>query len=463
MSEGGRKTRGPGRAPGLRAAVGLLACAVAASVTVAAGGAARASSTRLAWTDRGIHVVGGPVAAGGRVLALVVAANRSVSLEAFDPKTGAVRWKLPAGFSEITAGVETEPLAHDGVALALVPAAAGSALVRIEGVSIATGAVVWRSRLPVLVSDAPTTCPPPLGARGFCIVAGAAPSSPTGVIALSPKTGAVLATVQNIERLMGTPAGLYETYGAQPTLAEVRTPGGPAWSRPVSWWFGAGYDPNYGWNFRRYGSLEVGSVGNKPAGRTIDLAASKTVGISQATGEPVWTKPGAFQCFGSAGEQAPYLCLLSGTATPTAAGGLTTSKNATLTLEGLDPRTGRITWRRPAGAIADELLGNVAVDGATGQVVTSSRGRKLVLDLRSGTTRVPGAREAFWCARFNLFKIRPANGLSAERVGSSLYTPCNAGKHTVATVAPPSSVAGATVGRLFVWASPEGLEAVVRR
>jgi hypothetical protein len=48
-------------------------------------------------------------------------------------------------------------------------------------------------------------------------------------------------------------------------------------------------------------------------------------------------------------------------------------------------------------------------------------------------------------------------------VGSSLYTPCNAGKHTVATVAPPSSVAGATVGRLFVWASPEGLEAVVRR
>jgi hypothetical protein len=96
-------------------------------------------------------------------------------------------------------------------------------------------------------------------------------------------------------------------------------------------------------------------------------------------------------------------------------------------------------------------------------VVTSPRGRKLVLDLRSGTTRVPGEREAFWCARFNLFKIRPAKGLSAERVGSSLYTPCNAGKHAVAAVAPPSSVAGATVGRLFVWASPEGLEAVVRR
>jgi putative pyrroloquinoline-quinone binding quinoprotein len=451
----------------LRIAAGVLACAVAGSVAVAvavaAGDAAPVSTSSVAWTDPDIHVVGGPVAAGGRALVLVVAPNRSVFLEAVDPRTGAVRWKLPAGFSEITAGVASEPLAHGGVALALVPAAgATSALVRIEGVSIATGAVAWRSHLPVLVTDAPTMCPPPLGARAFCIVAGAAPSSPTGLIALSPRTGAVLATVPNIERLMSVQAGLYEAYDVRSILSEVRMPGGAVWSKGVSGLFGSGYDPNYGWDFGRYGSLEVGSVGNKPTGRTIELGASKAIGLSQATGDVVWTRPGAFQCYGSAGLLAPYLCLMTGTATPTAAGAFATSKDATMTLEGLDPKTGRITWRQKVGAIPDMLLGNVAIDGASRQVVASPQGKKLVLDLLTGSTRVPGAREAFWCARFNLFRIRPAKGLSAERVGSSRYTSCDSRKHAVAGVAPPSSVAGVTVGKMFVWASTQGLEAVAQ-
>jgi hypothetical protein len=459
--------RGLGRRQVFRPLAGGLAGLAAAAVAAGAGGAtpgATSRSSRVAWKDGGIHVVGGPVAAGTRVLALVVAVDRSVRLEAFDAKTGTVSWSLPAGFSEITAGVETAPLAHAGLALALVPAGGqASAFVRIEGVSVATGAVVWRSRQPLLVTDAPTICPGPLGSSAFCVIAAAAPSSPTALIALSPRTGAALATVPNIERGMSTQPGLYQSYNVRSILAEVRAPGGAAWSKPVSALFGAGYDPNYGWDFARYGSVDVGSVGNRPAGRSIDLGASKTVGLARPTGTRLWARPGGFQCYGAAGLQAPYLCLMTGTATPTAAGGFTTSKDATMTLEGLDPRSGRITWRQPILSLADVLLGNVAIDGASRQVVTSRQGRKLVLDLRTGATRVPTTREAFWCAHFNPFKIRPARGLSALRVGSSRFAPCDAAKHRVATIAPPSSVAGVTIGTTFVWASPDGLEAVTRQ
>ena len=408
-----------------------------------------------------MHVVGGPVAAGASVLVLVSAADTSVWLDAVDAKTGAVKWKLPEGFSEITAGVAATPLAYGGVALALVPASSGQndGFLRAEGVDVASGAVLWQSQAPVLVADAPSTCPKPLGGRGFCVIVQAAASSQTVLVALSPKTGAALATVPNIERAMSTTPGLYQTDGTPSVLAGIRVPGGASWSKPVASLFGAKYDPDNGWDFDQYGNVEAGSVGKASAGKTEDLGTTKTVAFSQTTGKPIWAIPGLFQCGGGDGIHGPYLCLMTGTITWTAKGAAIPSKNATATLEGFDPPTGKITWRLAVGGLAELLLGNIAIKDAHHVVVTSLQGRKLILDLRSGATTAPATGEVFWCARLNLFKIQPPKGIQPERVGSSLFAPCDENRHPVTSIARPPGVAGATIGQTFIWAASDGLKA----
>jgi len=180
----------------------LFVGAVVAIVFAGGEGDVGASSSALAWVDRSVHVVGGPVSAPGQVLVVVSSANRSAWLEAIDAKTGAVNWRLPAGFSDITAGVTTTPLVRDGVALALVPAGGkGSSLVRLEGIDVSSGKVLW-SRRPTFVEDAPSSCPPPIARRGFCTVVGRGSLS-SDLIALAPRTGAELARVPNILRAMG--------------------------------------------------------------------------------------------------------------------------------------------------------------------------------------------------------------------------------------------------------------------
>jgi len=332
--------------------------------------------------------------------------------------------------------------------------------VRLEGIAVSTGAVVWKSQSEVLVTDAPTPCPKPLGSEAFCVIASLAPSIRPALVALSTQTGKVLASVQNIERLMSTTPGLYQTTSTLSVLAGVRMPGGAMWSKPVTSLFGTGYDPDYGWNVEQYGRLDVGTIGKASAGNTSDLAAFKTVGFSEAAGKPSWMIPGAFQCSGQVGLPGPYLCLMSGTATGTAAGAITTSKNATVTLEGFTPTTGRITWRLRISGLADLLRGNVAIMDAHHLVIDARPGRKLIVDLRSGVTVVPGPRQVFWCEKFNIFRVNAAKGLPGQRVGSSLFVPCDENRRPLATFSRPPHVAGATIGHIFVWAAPDGLKAV---
>jgi hypothetical protein len=439
-----------------------LSAAVLAGVAVAWPVSAPAGASP-AWIDRGLHVVGGPVAAGDRVVVLVSAPDRSVWLEAVDAKTGAVTWKLPEEFSGITAGVVTAPAVHDGIALALVPARGpGSPLVRLEGVRVASGAIAWRGRTPVVVTDAPTSCPAPLGERGFCLVAASSQSTPAQLLALSVPSGAVEATVPGMQRLMSTTPGLYQTSDRPSAIVGVHTPGGTAWGQRVSALFGAGYDPDYGWNFDRFGAVEAGSVGRTPVGgNTVALDTGKTVGLSNVTGKRLWSVRGAFECFGVDGLPGPWLCRLTGTATATAAGKVTASADATLTLEGFDPASGSIRWTVPAAraGIAAMLRGDVAVADAHRLLVQSKQGRRLVVDLRSGTTSPPAPGQLFWCAHANFFTINPPLGIGAQRVGSSLYGPCDASRRAVNAVPTTSVPAVVHAAGMRVWASPAGLEA----
>jgi hypothetical protein len=440
----------------------LSVAALAAAVVLWPVGSS--AGAQPAWVDHGLHVVGGPVAAGGRVVVLVSAPDRSVWLEAVDAKSGAVKWKLREGFSGITAGVVTTPVVHDGIALALVPAGGqASPLVRLEGVRVASGSVAWRGRAPVVVTDAPTSCPAPLGSRGICLVAASSPSTAPALLALSAASGTVEATVPGIQRLMSTAPGVYQTSGRPSALVGVRTPGGTDWGQRVSALFGAGYDPDYGWNFDRFGAVEVGSVGSTPAGgNTISLGTGTTVGLSGSTGKRLWTGRGIFECFGVDALPGPWLCRLTGTATATASGTITASRDATLTLEGFDPATGGIHWRVPIGhnEIGAMLSGDVAVADADRLLEQSTHGRETLVDLRSGATSPPAPAQVFWCAHDNFFTINPPLGVGAQRVGTSLYSPCDATRHAVTRF--PSTIvpAIARAAGMHVWASPSGLEAI---
>jgi len=273
----------------------------------------------------------------------------------------------------------------------------------------------------------------------------------------------VQTTVPGIQRLLSTTPGLYETSGRPSALVGVRTPGGTDWGQRVSALFGAGYDPDYGWDFDRFGAVEAGSVGRTPVGgNTVALDTGKTVGVSSATGKRLWSDRGVFECFGVDGLPGPWLCRLTGRATATSSGKITASADATLTLEGFDPVTGAIRWRVPTdhNAIAAMLRGDVAVADADRLLVRSPQGRERVVDLRSGTTSPPAPGQAFWCAHANFFKINPPLGIGAQRVGSSRYGPCDAAEHAVRAVPSTSPPAIARAAGMRVWASPSGLEAV---
>jgi hypothetical protein len=194
----------------------------------------------------------------------------------------------------------------------------------------------------------------------------------------------------------------------------------------------------------------------------VALDTVKTVGLSGDTGKRLWSDRGAFECFGVDGIPGPWMCRLTGKATLTASGKITASTDATLTLEGFDPASGRIRWRVPSGrnGITAMLSGDVAIADANRLLVPSPRGRKLIADVRTGATRPAAPRQVFWCAHANFFKINPPLGVgSPQRVGASLYEPCNAAGRAV-TAPPPTSIPGlAQADGMRVWASPAGLQA----
>jgi hypothetical protein len=299
--------------------------------------------------------------------------------------------------------------------------------------------------------------PSPLGSNGFCLVA-ALPGE-TALLAFAPRTGAVLATVPNVERSMSTTPGLYQTTASPSVLTRVHIPGGERWVSKFTQLFGPGYDPDYGWDFNQFGSMDVGTIGAKPVANKQSLSAARTVGLSDATGRPKWKVPGLFDCGGAPTVVAPYICLMTGTISPTPGGTPTTSKNATVTLEGFDAETGRITWRVPAAGVTDLLLGNVEIKDADHILVRAARGGKTVLDLRSGATAPATSDDVFWCAHTNVFSIRPPSGIGAQRLGSSFFEPCDGNGRPTTSASHPPSLVGASVGHTFVWASAGGLEA----
>jgi outer membrane protein assembly factor BamB len=401
-----------------------------------------------------MDVVGGPVASNGRVLVLVRDASKATWLQAVDPVNGHVLWRYRWSFSEITAGVATPPVAHGDIALLLAPGPKNDGRVRLEGVRISTGRIVWHGGSTAYVTDAPTSCPQPVGVSGFCLTF-ALSNGATGLIALTPQAGRVLAVIPRLIRGISTTAGIYQAATKSPTLVNVRVPNGIRWAKNVTALFGANHDPDYGWDVARYDTVYAGTIGHRSGPRSRALGGDVTVGFADTTGKRVWSIPGLFQCGGALGIQVAFTCRLTGSAVFAKSSGVPVpSKDATLTLEGFDPQSGRVTWQQKITNLAEIIQGNAAF-ADDHHLLVDMHGAKQLLDLTNGRPASPNA--TYWCSHENAFAINPPKGISPQRIGSNRYTACDMNKQTTTKTPSPSATVGVTIGKTFVYASPTAL------
>jgi outer membrane protein assembly factor BamB len=434
----------------------MVAAAAAAGLLALAPGAAGSRSSAGGWLDKGMHVVGGPVSSGGRLLVLAAGSRRQVSLEAIDPANGKVAWRRPEVFSRVTqlAGLSPDVLGDVALAMLPVPSAPRSERTELAGIDVATGKQLWRTG-PLFVDDVPTACPPPLLFEAFCVITGS--ERAPALVAIHATSGRQQAVAKGIGRSILARAGLYEPVTRPATLVGVEAPGGVRWKRTFARLFGSGrFDPSDGWDVADYGSEVVITVGSPLNGGALHLDQAKTIALDPQTGKVLWRRAGAFRCFGQLFVQGPFLCEGTGTVSSGNGATLKVSKGATLTLEGFSPTTGQITWRVRVDDIAELAAGVPRFVDETDMIVTV-HGKRRVLDVTTGLTSPIPTGTVAWCARDNSFPT--AGEQQSYRVGTNLFAACTVTGRPAST-APPTGVVGISIGNVFVWPDPSGLKAV---
>ncbi|HUY64078.1 MAG TPA: PQQ-binding-like beta-propeller repeat protein, partial [Acidimicrobiales bacterium] len=378
--------------------------------------------------------------------------------EAVDPRAGTVAWQVPFSPSAISPGVTITPLTSGNVVIDMAPASGPTASpVTIEGIDITTGKALWATTSPATVTDAPELC---TEKNVFCVNEAGAGSSGT-VVALVPTTGRVLGTVAGPYRQMTT--NLYETGSTPPAFEQLTAGGVPAWTAQVSTLFGGTqYSPQYGWNFVTAGSLDVGTVGVAPNGNSEPLGSYKTIGVRAADGTVQWTTSGSYQCFGVLQLAVPFVCRYSGTGTYS--GGTLSTSGVGLTLSGIDTASGSLTWSRSLSSAQAVTTGNaVPIADASHIVVPVAGGGDELLDLLTGSVTAVPASEIMWCGQSQPVTVTAsAAALSnGQRSASTTFTSCSgAGAPVSGTPSHAVPGVGVSVDGLFVWASPNGLQAV---
>jgi hypothetical protein len=383
---------------------------------------------------------------------------KSLALEAIDPGTGRTLWQVPYSVSDINAGIPITPLFEGGTVVDLAPTGdATDPEVDVEGIDVETGKTSWSEPGAVLVTDAPESCT----SQGlFCINEVTANGSST-LTALQPSSGSVVVNVPDLNRQLAP--DLYELDSSPVSLEQLGASGQAVWTVPVGSLFGSTeFSPDYGWNFSALGTLDVGTVGAAPEGANVPLADYRTIGVRSADGSVAWSAPGSYQCLGALRVSVPFVCRYG--ADGRLSGSSVSATGVSLTLEGLNPQDGSITWSR-AVSDAEELTdgSGVVFASATRVEVTLASGAAVLLDLSTGATSTPSRTSTYWCSTSQAVPLvaPPAGLVDGERTGASAYFPCSdtGAPVTAAPATTPSNI-GVVDDGYFVWPSPEGLRAV---
>ncbi len=451
----------------MRKRLGALAVVLGAACPLAPWAFAGASTTAAtatpyAWFDKGLNVVGGPVASGSMFVVLVSGANQSLSMDGVVAKSGVVAWHVPVTRSYAVAGAYSPPAVADGVALALEPASgyqAGAA--RIVGIDVATGRRAWYQPAVVLATDFPETC---LGAKsskkGFCIPVVVGKATQPSLAIFDPTDGVLVGHQTNVARALDFQ--LFELNGSPDSLAELGVGGKVLWKATVASLTGsAKYSAGYGWAFNNVNGIEVGDIGSAPSGTNFPLGAGLVFAV-RPDGKVAWRHAGSYLCDPLVAFTSSFLCTGSGTyAYDPKTLHVAISTGATEMMHGFNPSTGAFTWQFALKNVSRFVqIGGVPLGDAFHVIVEGQRGTVL-LDLRSGSTATPGASAVFWCPHFSRFSVPNTPAQTGGSVsGTPQFSACRADGSPATGAGPINTIVGATAGGIFAWPSPTGFASV---
>lgn len=394
--------------------------------------------------------------------------KRRLFLVGLDPATGKRRWKQEASPGSVPPGI--------GLFVTVVKDAAGRELVvylrpvrssdlstRVVVADPATGKDVAVTK-PLMVISPPDRC---ADGKDVCVSA-YTPRSPAVTRRLRLSDGSLVTeddgAPDGAEPL--TDHGLIRFY----TAGGVERIGVLAdrqllWSRRMTDLFGAGYTSNRGWNFSYYPEQDVfvGSVGGPAKIRagggisSADLADNTTVGFAARTGKRLWRDRGtSWQCWGGLVQATrtgrsldpdpgmPLRCRTAGRAVAKKDRSGFSITGLKVTLERLDPATGKSSWRLPLGAVPGMdgfALPTSSYIDATHTSVPAEKGT-VVVDLGTGALRPAVAGDRLNCPLERQMEYRTpfrlATGPYYTRYGSGLFRLCDGAGKPVQGPPPPA-------------------------
>jgi outer membrane protein assembly factor BamB len=469
---------------------GLLLVVGGALAAASLAGSASSAVTGRGWTRTDVGAVSQPAPVGGK-FAFYAQHRGALEVVALDAGTGSTAWAAPASPSAVTAGVPAE-LAVRGTTVFYLEGvgAPGNGAARVVAKDAASGNVLWRSNGGRFFSW-PEICPDQPSA--VC-VSGTVVGAGWGQIRFATADGKVLADVK-----MGTAndpgrelgPDLFDPGSRSPEQLLVVANGREAWSRPLSRIFPLPRaSSDGGWDFDRFANLGmyVGSVATRPAIKngeaSLDLGGLITAGFTANGGRVLWRARGLYSCgqplLCPGRSQAGYTSPSTGTAAsvglrmvdtgtvtyPLSGGKPKVSANASVTIQGFDPKTGRTKWSFRAGRNIPLMSNEAVPPQITSTVMVLKAGSRLVaLDLRSGRTRRLAPAAHAWCQHIITYRLAHTSyygGRGGMYTGQEGLFPCTvSGKR----IAPPRKIPGfvrrlgATTGGMTAWTDTHAVHA----
>lgn len=460
--------RGSGR---LRAALVLVSVSLLS--TAATGDEANARTA--AWKRTDLRPVSQPKAVGDR-LVLYAAADPGLRMIALSGRTGSTVWSDSATPS-LNASGESPTVSTIGGRVVYMRPAVGS-VTELVARDVATGRVAWR--VPGSFTSWPDACPEGVAAvcvTGFLLWQ----KRQSYLLTIDARNGKVraIATLAKKPGGRGVAPGLFDPGARSPELLVAAQSSRVVWRQPLRKVFPLeGSSTDWGWNFdriERHG-LFIGSPGWAPATRTssrfvVDVSRSMTAGFRISDGSAVWRSRGTtYRCFylpcpGQAGAGAPSVGVRfreRGTITATRQRpDPVASRDASVVVEGFDPRTGRTLWTFDAGREIGLLSRRYVPPqlDATTIVLRDERGGRFAVDLSTGSKRSVPPSTRGWCRQPTRYTMRTPGGPPRTYVGRPALFACSvAGRRSSASRTPAFvGEIGARVGPLVVWSEPRAV------
>jgi outer membrane protein assembly factor BamB len=411
-----------------------------------------------------------------------------------NPLSGATVWSDSAGSgAPMTPGVAPALVVADGRVISLRNA--GNGLADVVATDASTGRTVWHSEAGEF-SSWPAPCP---GEAGEVCVTGTI-SRDQGLLRFDAQNGKLLGSIKVAVSSAGRDltSGLFDSGTRNPEMLVATTASGLAWRRPLARLFPLPHvSTDWGWNFDRLEKhgLFVGAVSSAPivntqTRMTVDVAKSMTVGFRIKDGTVVWRSQGTQYVCGilpCAGAYRAGFSTLAGTpdgptvgvrlrATGTLSGSpsrptsVTISRNATVTVEGFNPRTGVPLWTFDAGRARALLFPiNPPPQVGASTILLHQGGRTIALDLATGSRRSPRGTVLAWCRKTIIYHgpaYRSGATTANLYVGQGALFPCTDTfrRRPTPTVVPAFVKAiGATAAGITAWSEPKGVTARTSR